>query len=88
MVCAVVLAPLHNLVSGSVINLKLVEDYIKLSGLRDPLFILSPSDIDGFLVQVKARFSNFISFLCYEEGKFASVGCNIRKKFISEQMKT
>ena len=70
---AVVLCPLHNLVSGSMINLKFVEDYIKLSGLRDPLFILNSDDIDGFFLQVKERLFNFNSFLCYKEGKFACV---------------
>ena len=87
MMCAIVLA--CNLVSGTIINLKFVEDYIKLSGLRNPLFILNPSDIDGFFLQVKERWLNLISFLCYEEGKFVCVAYDITlKKGISLQMKT
>ena len=72
-ICTVVLSSCYNLVSGSLISLKFVEDYMKLSGLKVPMFILKSSDFDTFFLQLREASFGSISCLCYEEGKFDKV---------------
>ena len=68
-ICAVVLGFCYNLVSGSLISLKFVEDYMRLSGLKDPMFILKSRDLDEFFLQIQERPFNSITCLCYDESE-------------------
>ena len=68
-ICTVVLGSCYNLVSGSLISLKFVEDYMKLSGLKVPMFILKSRDLDDFFLQMQERPFNSITCLCYDESK-------------------
>lgn len=70
MICAILLASYFSMASSSLISLKFVEDYINLSGLKDPLFILKLDDLDTFFLQMQERSFDSISCLCYEESKF------------------
>ena len=68
--CLVLFASSTNLISGSLISLNFVKDYMKLSGLKDPMFIMKLSDLESFIVQVQGISFDSIASLCYEEGKF------------------
>ena len=66
---AILLSSCYNLAFGSLISLKFVEDYMTLSGLKHPMFILKSSDLDTFFLEMQDQSLSSTSFLCYEEGK-------------------
>ena len=60
---------LHTLfvVSGSMMSLGFVEDYMELYGLKDPLFVLMSDHLDEFYLQLQNASFDQIACICYAQ---------------------
>ena len=54
-------------VSGSVISLSFVEDYMELYRLKEPLFVLNSDSLDEFYLQLQNTSFEAIGFICYDQ---------------------
>ena len=64
----VILLAACSVVSGTMISVEFVQDFMKLYTLKDPMFILHESELDEFLWEFKPLFFEAIYCLCYEMG--------------------
>ena len=70
-----------SVVSGSMISVQFLEDFMELYSLKDPMFILHSNELEDFLWEFKPFFFEPIYCLCYE------TGTSTRKKCMSDKQK-
>ena len=56
-----------SVVSGSMVSLKFVQDFMKLYRLKDPMFVMQLGDLDYFLLELRQTPFEAICCLCYGE---------------------
>lgn len=59
-------------VSGSMISLNLVKDYMELYRLKDPLFVLISDDLDEFYLQLQNTTFDTIGCILYDQSNSCS----------------
>lgn len=64
----IILLAVYSVVSGSMIRLEFVQDFMKQNTLKDPMFILHPSELDEFLSEFKPLLLEAMYCICYEIG--------------------
>ena len=63
-----ILLAVYSVVSGSMIRLEFVQDFMKQNALKDPMFILHPSELDEFILEFKPLLLETMYCICYEIG--------------------
>ena len=53
--------------SGSIMSLSFVEDYMELYRLKDPLFVLTPDNLDEFFMKLNNSSFEMIGCICYTQ---------------------
>ena len=55
-------------VSGSMMSLSFLEDYMELYRLKDPLFVLTSDDLDEYYLKLQNTSFEKIACICYDQG--------------------
>ena len=74
-----IILALCSVVSGSLISVQFLEDFMELYSLKDPMFILHSNELDDFLWEFKPFFLKPLYCLCYE------TGTSTRKEYLSDK---
>ena len=64
----IVLVNILFVVSGSMMSLSFLEDYMELYRLKDPLFVLMSDDLDDYYLKLQNTSFERIACICYAQG--------------------
>ena len=64
----IVLVNILFVVSGSMMSLSFLEDYMELYRLKDPLFVLTSDDLDEYYLKLQNTSFEKIACICYDQG--------------------